>query len=326
MKTTFQLFTILVLTALINNTANAIENEVANELGIETTSQGKCLRNRKAVTQELLTTSAQSELSPSLENDLACLALTKNIKHDKTYTNSILWKDITSQIKPGSKHIRGKLSFSGIVKMPYSYEIKQDSDKRFEVTVRIHVKRWKLWKESELLNISEPERTKHLQRVFDLSLNEAEKYWNNDELGIKFRFVREENIKNADFSITLRQNIRGSMYNVRWDWWPVEKPSLTDDEIRRNFSFITDTEEFAHEIGHMMGLDDEYSVPKATLGFAAGFAEGLLHPKREWNQLQTDKWVRGCDQSSIMCKDWNESFGPSNYHYYLILKRYFEEK
>jgi len=76
----------------------------------------------------------------------------------------------------------------------------------------------------------------------------------------------------------------------------------------------------------MMGLDDEYSVPKATLAFAGGFFEGILHPKREWNQLQTDKWARGCDQSSIMCKDWNESFGPSNYHYYLILKRYFEEK
>jgi hypothetical protein len=71
----------------------------------------------------------------------------------------------------------------------------------------------------------------------------------------------------------------------------------------------------AHEIGHMMGLDDEYGQIDKTLGHAIGADDA-------WDKDPVVKvrWF-ACDPHSLMCDSKGEQSTPQRYHYYVILRR-----
>src|SRR5262249_20674365 len=73
----------------------------------------------------------------------------------------------------------------------------------------------------------------------------------------------------------------------------------------------------AHEIGHMMGLDDEYGQLRKTWGH-------VLNEDVRWDadaELKAN-WLQ-CNLKSLMCDSKGEDSTPQRYHYYVILRRRF---
>jgi hypothetical protein len=73
----------------------------------------------------------------------------------------------------------------------------------------------------------------------------------------------------------------------------------------------------AHEIGHMMGLDDEYGQLRKTLGHALG-----EEPRWKEDPALKTAWFQ-CNIESLMCDSKGEQSQPLAYHYYAILRRRF---
>jgi hypothetical protein len=75
----------------------------------------------------------------------------------------------------------------------------------------------------------------------------------------------------------------------------------------------------AHEVGHMMGLDDEYPQVRKTLGHALG-----QEPRWRRDRRVRVGWLR-CDLGSLMCDSKGEEAIPLPHHYYAIARRRFCE-
>jgi len=322
------LFTSLTFSSLIFAKSNPKFEKLANAIGIQTNGAGECQQSRKEVVAFLKGYPAGLTLPAEIKSSVDCLALKKNFNHDKRYRSVVPELDqIINSQEYTSKKIRGKIRYEGFLNQKFSYRIKH-TDEGYGVFVNIHVKKWKMWSGDSKFSKNQEVREAKLKRIFNLLLSESEKIWNKNNLNIKFHFNQVDNKYDADYSIVMRQAITGSKYNTKWDWWPNAFANvigeLTDTQILNDDSFQSDLDAAAHEIGHMVGLDDEYSVTRAILGMASGQVEKMNNPDKKYDQMNTDKWVRACDQSSIMCKDWNEDFHAQDYHYYLILKRFFE--
>ena len=113
----------------------------------------------------------------------------------------------------------------------------------------------------------------------EMRFAEAERIWERSSPlpGLKFRFLIAEEPERAHFSVDYRRGWGRGPYNFAWysEW---------------------DSATVAHELGHMMGLHDEYS---------------------EFG----DEHFRGhCDYASLMCSNAPGS-EPRRYHYYTILRR-----
>jgi hypothetical protein len=73
----------------------------------------------------------------------------------------------------------------------------------------------------------------------------------------------------------------------------------------------------AHEVGHMMGLDDEYPQLRKTLGHALG-----EEPHWRKDRATRVSWLR-CDLGSLMCDSKGADSVPLLHHYYAIARRRF---
>jgi hypothetical protein len=158
------------------------------------------------------------------------------------------------------KKITGHLLYEDVWPGRYSYTVVPNHEGGYDIVIKVNFKNQNEV-DFEVLN--------EMQR----KLRQAGDYWtlNSPTTMYKFKFIAVNNPKDADFSIKLVHGGRGPYY-VKWDmdWMP---------------------EDIAHEIGHMLGLDDEY---------------GTI--------LEHDH----CDHNSIMC----DVYGfPRGYHYYQIYKR-----
>lgn len=162
------------------------------------------------------------------------------------------------------KTITGTMLYVGIVRKKYNYDVLMTPNKDLVMNVRIH--------------LQNPNAADEIN--FSNRLKEAEGMWNTNrvatDFNYSFKFELVKNSSQAHFSVFLLDSTRGP-YDTFWsrDW--------TGKAI-------------AHEIGHMLGLGDEY---------------------------QTLTSVSDCLRPSLMCRSWTGELMP--HHYYFVLRRLITE-
>ena len=156
--------------------------------------------------------------------------------------------------------IEGKITYSGFFKKKYKYDLIRQPWGHWTLRVRIHFKQAK------------PNDLK----LFAEKIHLAEMKWNrekiNADFNYSFRFEIADSESDAHFSVSVLDDTRGP-YDQFWS---------------RNWTAAT----VAHELGHMLGLGDEY---------------------------ETLTGKRHCLLESLMCSSQSGRLLP--HHYYFILRR-----
>jgi hypothetical protein len=178
-----------------------------------------------------------------------------------TYKKFPQFKEILNQnIAPfvGIKKVVGRITYVNFFPKTYKYDVVFENGE-FVFKVRIHLKKPT---SADLIYFSDV-------------VKQAERQWNSYRIGMdfsyRFQFDIEKNISNAHYSVNILDSTRGP-YDTNWSrQW--DGPSI------------------AHEIGHMLGLGDEY-------------------------QTLTSK--SDCLESSFMC---DSDGNIMKHHFYFILRR-----
>ena len=156
--------------------------------------------------------------------------------------------------------IQGRITYVGFVPKRYQYNVLYSDINEVTLQVKVHFKNLQ---GQDLENLK-------------LKMQQAEQIWNSNAVALDFKYQFQFQIvaqeKDAHFSVQLLDSTRGP-YDTNWS---------------RNWSAIS----IAHEIGHMLGLGDEY---------------------------QTLTSVSDCLPQSIMCE--SNRANPMWHHYYFILRR-----
>jgi hypothetical protein len=201
-----------------------------------------------------------------------CYYNQRTIKRDsnKCIVNFETIQQFPQHFKSNVEKIKGRMQFVSFIPLPYKYDLVNLENGGVKVRVKIHFRKFQDFSEK--------------QRQFFLEyLDLAAKYWQDNhpfEFPVEFEFLKVDSKKEAHFSVRVLDRKTRGPYFMRWgiDWSHYM---------------------MAHEIGHMMGLDDEY--------------------KQVTNYGPDAKY---CDQSSLMCNQTRRSKArPKLYHYYLILRR-----
>jgi len=157
--------------------------------------------------------------------------------------------------------IQGRITYIGFVPKRYQYDVIYAANSN-DVTLRVKV-HIKNAQGQDLENLKS-------------KLIEAEQIWNSHQVALDFKYQFQfqivDDASQAHFSVQLLDSTRGP-YDTNWS---------------RSWSGIS----VAHELGHMLGLGDEY---------------------------QTISSVSDCLPQSIMCESY--SAAPMWQHYYFILRR-----
>jgi hypothetical protein len=155
--------------------------------------------------------------------------------------------------------IQGTITYVGIVKKKYNYDLIV-KNKTLIFNVRIH------FKNPNATDLSD----------FKYKLGLAEQIWNSQKIKTDFDYQFQFDIvtdeAKAHFSVNLKDSTRGP-YDENWSraWTP---------------------KAIAHEVGHMLGLGDEYQTLSG----------------------KSDCWLE-----SLMCESWTGDL--KKHHYYFILRR-----
>ncbi len=157
------------------------------------------------------------------------------------------------------KKVRGNMKYVKNFPMPYAYDV-TNSGQIYTHEVKIY-----------FLNANQKDKQHFTQR-----LAEAEQIWNSQKISTdfiyNFKFTLTENIRDAHYRVLVMNSTRGP-YNVRWarDW--------SADVV-------------AHELGHMLGIADEYETLTSE---------------------------QHCLRHSLMCA--SHSGQLMKHHYYFVLRR-----
>lgn len=159
-----------------------------------------------------------------------------------------------------SSEIIGRITYAGIFPKEYHYSVTYDQAGEIVIAVRIHLR-----------GLRQGEKA-----TFAAHIREAQEIWNASrvkmDFAYSFRFELADQEEGAHFSVQVLDSTRGP-YDRYWS------RQWTGRVI-------------AHEIGHMMGLGDEY---------------------------KTISGVIDCLETSLMCQSWAGE--PMDQHYYFILRR-----
>ena len=213
--------------------------------------------------------------NPPDAGSMACKFLQRNINRDSSSCAVDPGKVLTQQPKTTPKAINGKIRYIGILPHSYHYDLVKLPNGKVAVSVKIYLK-----------TATADEKKKMRE-----TLAKAEKLWNdNNPLADKYQFQFQvvDDPARANYSVDLKRKATRGPYDTRW--------STTWDE-----------KEVQHEVGHMMGIDDEYNQGVATL-------------RPVYWAYHQDKY---CNPASVMCDPFGVDPKPLKYHYYLIFRRGF---
>lgn len=204
---------------------------------------------------ELLIPERLRSFSP-FRSERSFLAHTKDSRKNFIFPADVVVQKLSFS---NQKQIRGKITYIGFVALKYQYLVKKINREAI-IQVRVH------FRDASSSDIA------RLKNKF----KSAADIWNRGRIPAdfkyRFEFFVEQDPRKADFSVKLVNKTRGP-YNMRWS---------------RGWNSKT----IAHELGHMMGLGDEYRTLSSKMD---------------------------CLESSLMCASWTGN--PMDQHYYHILRR-----
>ncbi len=156
--------------------------------------------------------------------------------------------------------IEGTITFVNVIKKRYVYDILKKEDGTFVINVRVHLK----------------DPVGEDLKIFREKLKAAEDIWNAGRVTTDFKYI---------FKFELVESEAESLYSV-------SVLDTTRGPYDRNWGRSWTATVIAHEVGHMMGLGDEY---------------------------QTLSGQVDCLTTSLMCSSWSGSL--MKHHYYFVLRR-----
>ena len=158
------------------------------------------------------------------------------------------------------ENIEGLITYVNVIKKKYTYDVFKTDQKELILNVRVH---FKDPKNDDIKNFRE-------------KLKLAEDIWNasrvKTDFNYSFQFELTESEVNSHFSVSILDSTRGP-YDRNWG---------------RNWTATT----IAHEMGHMLGLGDEYQTLNGKID---------------------------CLTESLMCQSGSGSL--MKHHYYFVLRR-----
>jgi hypothetical protein len=215
-----------------------------------------------------------------------CKFIKRNILRDKkdcTPSAKDVFNQSLSSIKQ-CKKITGKMGYVGVVYLPYNYSICPNTDGTHDLVIKVHIKKEIKTNKNNDLRLKNAWGHNMIIPLED-KLIEASNIWNDQnplKHKLKFKFQLVDLPENADFQIDLTHAASRGPYCKQW-------------------STTWNSNDIAHEIGHMLGLDDEYNQ-------VVGSALPMYH--FTYNESY-------CNPDSIMC----DQGIPKPYHYYMIFRR-----
>ena len=329
---------IIILLSLISMSSfsqRAQLKKYSSSLDIETKSNGRCNYNRNNLNKAHLNNIYNTDLNHSIEDissqsinsNFSCIFLKRNLRRDSNKIDIAPEKVLSGMkdVKDTSKEITGKIRYLGIVGKKYKYNLDKKSGKT-AITVKLHFKvSSAVTKDYKDALNSQPDATTDYKELLlvemDSKLKSAEDIWKSGAgSGFDFNFIRVDTESDAHFSVNLQSDYGRGPYDKNWS---LEWPNTT----------------VAHELGHMMGLDDEYD--NVLLSTISGLNALLINNKNEAAiektvcseyKDQDDAQLFGyfrklsfgsdraakCDKSSIMCDPYGV---PQKWHIYTIFKR-----
>lgn len=209
------------------------------------------------------------------EADWSCMLFLQNLRRD-SMKNCIVDPDQLKKFRAKRRHtVQGSLSYLGFLPLRYAYDAWWSSEKqRNVVEVRLRFTGSLARDGAELARMSEK------LRIATLHWNHPSNYGN-----FEFVFRLAKPGESAHFTPDLTLSSTRGPYHLKWDArWPVET--------------------IAHELGHMLGLDDEYDLIRNTLQLGNDAVERLR-----------------CEPGSRMCSPANAGGEVESHHHYTVLRR-----
>lgn len=208
------------------------------------------------------------------KDEITCKFLMRHLKRDSnTCVVDKSKVEETDQIFDGLTKsdtvIRGSIRYVKIYPGKYRYQVIENANGDLVVKASVFFNNHLEFTLKEM---------KSMERKF----KKASEIWNKHnpyDFNLKFEFKIVYKKKGAGTSAKLkRTNTRGPYFKKWSQRWSAKT--------------------IAHEMGHIMGLDDEYS-----------------------NNPLKNKGAKKCIQDSIMCRSNSGSATPKEFHYYVILRR-----
>ncbi len=259
----------------------------AQALGASVDGEG-CAHGQGTLTEQTLETWQANPHKNPYAADFSCLALEDNLTRDGMNECTPAPADVFSTPLQVPRRITGELFYLGIDPREYSYDLLPTEDGGTEVNVRIQF----------VGSLTHDAATMAALRT---KLAIAAAFWTRHSPvpTLRFRFeAKTDDRESPHFTINLDPGASRTPYDTTWgsEWtWHL----------------------IAHEIGHLMGLDDEYEQIRKTIGHIFGI-------DRAWDLDRATKlaWFK-CDLESLMCDSRAPGSTPQRYNYYVILRRRF---
>jgi hypothetical protein len=262
---------------------------VAPALDIPTDGDG-CPYDGPTLARVRLETWKHAPHERPLAPEMACVALRDDLVRDSRVDCTPDVRTVLRGSLSSTMRVTGEIAYVGVDPREYAYDLRPGARGGYELEVRVQLT-------GDLAR--NPAEVDAMQRKMD----RAADFWTEHSPGerVRFRFVAvTSDASLPHFQVELVPGEPRVPYDVSWG---------------REWSWHL----LAHEIGHMMGLDDEYGQLRKTMGHALG-------EEKDWKEnLALKTWWFQCNVDSLMCDSKGEQSAPLPYHYYVILRRPFCE-